>query len=253
MEKIKHHYCWLKVTDSVDETVDKGADAGADVRTDDMLAMLLSTVPKPRSSWSGTSILSTPVPVPTQQRPRVDAMSEPPAPMAGRAWAPGPNSTPVPVPAVAHVTSDDNKQTTPPVPTSQRMGDTPWQTTPPVPAEARMSSAGLEHTTPPIPTPAPKVAAMRGAGRGASASMPVAPSIVPGPASTDLMFAGATFAGAWQFERPEEVGASLRMQWQPVLGGHDAALAWRDSPEGRAWCADAKDLLLVSFVAIGEF
>jgi hypothetical protein len=232
MERVKHHYCWIKI--SAGRVEESAASASGQPRvsergTDSLatLAMLMSTPPRPSWAFSGVSVLSTPVPVPAAPRSWfVRAQAEP-------------TSTPVPVPASSKDRASPAETFSTPVPVPAVM-NAPV----PVPAEPQpeglMLKAGLSHLSVPAMPP-----------RSESAPDPERAA----PMATDLMFAGATFSGAWQFERHAADGQSsvgVELQWQPVLGGRDAAIAWRHG-EGRAWCADAQELLLIAFVAVGDF
>ncbi|MGQ3053241.1 MAG: hypothetical protein ACT6S0_15795 [Roseateles sp.] len=78
--------------------------------------------------------------------------------------------------------------------------------------------------------------------------------ILMGDSLPPLMFAGATFMGAWQVEADPlgsaEQGVALR--FMPVIGSRGDALAWRATDAGKAWASDALAISLLSFAAIGE-
>lgn len=65
-----------------------------------------------------------------------------------------------------------------------------------------------------------------------------------------LMFAGATFMGAWQVEN--HPSASVALSFMPIVGSRHDALLWRDSRQGQEWAQDALAITLLSFAAIGE-
>lgn len=65
-----------------------------------------------------------------------------------------------------------------------------------------------------------------------------------------LMFAGATFMGAWQVEN--HPSASVALSFMPIVGSRQDALLWRDSPQGQEWAKEALAITLLSFAAIGE-
>jgi hypothetical protein len=78
------------------------------------------------------------------------------------------------------------------------------------------------------------------------------------PSNRKMIFAGASMAGAWDFDPHEviggdETGGDLKHEFQVIIGNKTVAYLWLDSPEGRAWSNDAMALSLITFAAMGTF
>lgn len=88
-------------------------------------------------------------------------------------------------------------------------------------------------------------------GGGSGGGVGVAQAMLGG-AMSPMMFAGATFMGAWQVENEPSGPTSVGLCFMPIVGSRQDALAWRDSEPGQAWAKDALAITLLSFAAIGE-
>lgn len=243
MERIKHHYCWVKAVGGAAPPVQAGqAQGGADVQIG------LATPCQPGHGGTGPIVVA----------PNYGTVE--PIALHGRPLPPIAASSMVGQPQHQFGTVPPNELSTASL--------------------AALSSADLislgavPHygTVPPGDLPSEGVAALRmtdlpasgGAGGQVADYGTVPPGALsaqgaaPFKASAPLIFAGATFAGAWQFEAPTagrqtSADGGVSIVFQPIVGTREDALAWLyHSEAGRQWSRDALAINLMSFAAIGE-
>jgi hypothetical protein len=76
-----------------------------------------------------------------------------------------------------------------------------------------------------------------------------------GPKAAGMEYAGATLVGGWQFEHAlvGKGADGIRMSFSVVLGDRRQALGWLADADGQAWSADALAISLICFAAAGDF
>lgn len=238
MERVKHHYCWVKAfrvegpapaSGSVAMQASSPSWMTLNVPPFDQNTVGFSTHKMAAPAFGRPVIMSPIVPVPARHQPKAGADS-------------APNSPPVPVPAPQRLPDGVSPNPNVPVPAQPVPPNADGGATDKSLSSNSTPSASYGPSTPP-PGPPP----------GGATQMQAPP--LP---SGEMMLAGATFMGAWQLENFAAGGDAGKdsghvvFAWQPILGSRDAAMAWRASPAGQAWCRDALSLLLVAFVAVGE-
>lgn len=249
MERIKHHYCWIKAFPIGDQPTEPPPDTDEarqpGVSLSELKPLFESTM---RVAWTmlpGSTFGGAVVPphggVPI---PPHGGVPIPPLLEQGKFTTVthhGPVPPPGPIPQSANMFQLERL--------GQELdhGGTP----PPNPEAAAATDATSDHGGVP---PAPQVpnALVAAAVRRQDAQV-----LHGGTPPPEMMFAGATFMGGWQLEhsRPDlgQVPLGYRIAIQPVLGDRVAATAWLDGPQGRLWRQDAVALALLAFAAIGEF
>lgn len=264
MQRIKHHYCWVKAM-----AVPAGGDPDAEASHAQALATLsagtiqiglpqdptatassLPTTSRPGASAQGMPFSATghfhaleQVPWPLVSPETVARMLAQPASATGSFSA----LVDSPLPAVP---AGSLNQMLP----LSATGHFRVLSDAPVPAVA-------VDALPPgdLPPPAATVMALTGkmfaaqaTGQGSitSATGPIQ-SIVDDPLPP-MMFAGASFMGAWQVEQDFTVPPSVTLHFMPVVGSRQDALLWRYEGPGQEWAKGALAVSLLSFAAIGE-
>jgi hypothetical protein len=230
MERIKHHFCWVKTVAGPRKT----GPSSEGVAAADMRVAWQSAGGPPPSAGDAEGLVQGSV---TPQHAGVP----PPKPKSKAAQSSKS--------AKASVTPKRQHAGVPPASGKSKAGgagrsgqaaeDKHAGVPPPNPSSA---SSVMTLVPPPPPVFDPALSVMNGP--------------VP-PAQKRMVFAGATLAGAWAFDDLRLTGAAggegLRHEFQVVIGDEAAAHAWLIGPEGREWLLDAKAVSLVTFAVIGVY
>lgn len=285
MQRIKHHFCWVKAHRAAG--ADR-ADAG-DAPTQGLASDADGA--RMQLHWTDGGILQsaaqamTRPPAPGGSFPRWGPKSAPPPGGADIAW--GPKSAPPPGeddvgwgPKSAPPPGEDDVAWGPKSAPPPGEGDVAWgpKSAPP-PGEDDVAW-GPKSAPPPgesdvawgpksAPTPTGEAARMglrpenlsfsaratvpALAGERSSSAEPKRPYW--GPKAAGMEFAGATLMGGWQFEHAMVGNGDdgVRLSFSVVLGDRREALTWLAEPAGQAWSADALAISLICFAAVGDF
>lgn len=265
MERIKHHYCWVKVVEATAQDVDSAGAAGPmppnspDTRVGMMpiawtprpgfgvgAIQPRSVKPPPDSSTVGRNAS------PRSLKPPPDSLMEP--------------TSTRPPPDIAFSRPVEPASTRPPpdAPSDGSIGKASTKP-PPDSAQPKASRTSRVMTPPPAPKRGRRSQPASVGGRNATTRVDLPTdgravagehSSPDGAAVANWMFGGATFVAGWNFEEPAipglDGGHGLAIVYQPIVGSREDAFDWIASAAGRQWCQDALKVSLMSFVAMGD-
>lgn len=224
MERIKHHFCWVKTVDGAAKT----ARPASGITTANLLVAWSSGAEGVAAPSGVERFIAGGITPQHGGVPPPKSLSKALAQPATAAMLPATASSP----RTESVAGSSD-------PASGAGDDKHGGVPPPGPAAA---SSAKSLVPPPPPVFDPELSVKHG---------PVPPS------QRRLVFAGASMAGAWAFDHLRLTGApdgeDLRHEFQVVLGDESDALAWLDSSSGQEWLLDAKAVSLITFAVIGTF